>query len=139
VFTSFPSDKKVLLSADSMLLRGILTVSMAIQTDSFLMAMIDQVDITPQRNFEMIPKFGNTIIVFGDGKDVPEKFNKLKLFYKEIIMQAGWNKYSAINVQYKNQVVANRKGAVDVSADSIRTLQLMKLIAENAERMSADS
>ena len=139
VFTNFPSDKKVLRKVDSSLLRGILAVSEALQSDSFLMAMIEQVDITEKRTFEMIPKIGNTVIVFGDDKDVAEKFNKLQVFYKDVIVKAGWNKYSVINLQYRNQVVASRKGAKEVAADSIRTLQLMKIIAENAERMSVDS
>lgn len=139
VFTNFPSDKRVLLKADSSLLRGMLAISMAIQKDSFDMAMIDQVDITPQRTFEMVPKFGNTIIVFGDEKNAGEKLNKLRLFYREVIVKTGWNKYSEINVQYSNQVVAKRKGAEEVKADSIRTLHLMKIIAEDAERMSTDS
>ena len=139
VFTNFPSDDRVLLNADSNLLKDILTVSMAIQQDTFNMAMIDQVDITPQRNFEMMPKFGNTIIAFGDGKNALEKFSKLRLFYKQVMAKAGWNKYSEINVQYSNQVVAKRKGVEEVKADSIRTLQLMKVIADNAERLSNDS
>jgi len=139
VFTNFPTDKKVLLKADSNLLRDILTISMAIQQDSFDMAMIDQVDITRQRTFEMIPKFGNTIIVFGDAKSTTEKLSKLRMFYKEVVVKAGWNKYSEINVQYKNQVVAKRKGAEEVKADSLRTLQLMQVIAENAERLASDT
>ena len=139
VFTNFPSDKKVLLKVDSNLLRDILIISTAIQQDSFHMAMIDQVDITPQRTFEMIPKFGNTIIVFGDAKNAAEKFARLKLFYKKVVVKAGWNKYSEINVQYKDQVVAKRKGAEEVKADSLRTLQLMQMIAANAERMAADT
>ena len=132
VFTSFPSDKKVLSKADSSLLVDIKNVSLGIQKDSFGMAMIEQVDITPQRIFEMVPKIGNQVIVFGDGTDVEEKLNKLKLFYKSIMVKAGWNSYSVINVQYKNQVVAKRKGAEDIKADSLRTLQIMQMIVERA-------
>lgn len=139
VFTNFPTDKKVLLKADSTLLKDILTISMALQNDPFNMAMIDQVDITLQRTFEMIPKFGNTIIVFGSAKNAVEKMDKLRLFYKQVIIKAGWNKYSEINVQYLNQIVAKRKGAEEVKADSLLTLQLIKVIAENAERMASDS
>ncbi len=139
VFTSFPSDKIVLSPLDSLLLKGILIVSTAIQKDSFSMAIIDQVDITAQRNFEMIPKIGNNIIVFGDATDVQEKLNKLQLFYKKVMVKAGWNNYSVINVQYKGQVVAKRKGAEDKLADSLRTLQLMQAIVENAERQTNDS
>ena len=139
VFTAFPSDKMVLSHADSALLKNILTVSMAILKDSFGMALIDQIDVTSQRNFEMIPKIGNTIIIFGDATEVEEKFKKLLLFYREVIVKAGWNKYSEVNVQFKGQVVAKRKGALDISSDSLRTLQLMKAIAENTERQTNDS
>ena len=139
VFTGFPSDKIVLLPQDSALLKDILTVSMAIQKDRFTMAMIDQVDITPQRNFEMVPKIGNSIIVFGDATDVEEKFYKLQLFYKDVMVKAGWNRYNEINVQYKGQVVAKRKGAENKSSDSLRTVQLMQAMAENTERLSNDS
>lgn len=139
VFTSFPGDKKVLSKADSSLLGDIKTISLALQKDTFSMAMIEQVDITPQRIFEMIPKIGNQLIVFGDATDVNAKLDKLKLFYKEIMVKAGWNTYSVINVQYKNQVVAKRKGAEDITADSLRTLQIMKFIAERAQQQAEDS
>ncbi len=139
VFTNFPSDKKILAKADSNLLGDIKAISLAVQKDSFSMAMIDQIDITPQRLFEMIPKIGNQLIVFGDATDVDTKLQKLKLFYKEVMVKAGWNKYSVINVQYKNQVVAKRKGAEDVAADSLRTLQIMKFIAERAKQQAEDS
>jgi cell division protein FtsQ len=139
VFTGFPSDKKVLLRRDSILLKDILTISMAIKKDSFSMAIIDQVDITPQRNFEMIPKIGNNIIAFGGANDAEEKLNKLQLFYRKVIVKAGWSSYSVIDIQFKNQVVAKRKGAEDKTADSVRTLQLMQAIAINAERLAEDS
>ena len=140
VFTGFPhSSNKAMKAADSSLLRSVLVISEQLQADSFLMAMVDQVDITPQRSFEMIPKIGNQLIVFGDATDAAEKFSKLKLFYKKVISTTGWNRYSVINLQYKNQVVAKIKGAEDKSADSLRTLQIMQLIAERAAKQAADS
>ncbi|HMK03729.1 MAG TPA: hypothetical protein VK489_06040 [Ferruginibacter sp.] len=139
VFTNFPSDKKILSKADNSLLRDIKTISLAIQKDPFQMAMIEQVDITTGRIFEMIPKIGNQLIVFGDATNVEEKFNKLQLFYKEVMMKAGWTNYSVINVQYKNQVVAKRKGAEDITADSLRTFEIMQLIVERAQKQSNDS
>ncbi len=139
VFTNFPSDKKVLSRADSSLLMDIRTVSLALQADSFRMAMIEQVDINADRLFEMVPKIGNQVIVFGDASDVEEKFNKLQLFYKEIMVKAGWKRYSVINVQYKNQVVAKKKDAADITADSIRTLQIMQMIVARAQQQTNDS
>ncbi len=139
VFTNFPTDVAVLTKADSNLLNDIKHISILIQADSFLMAMIDQVDINASRGFDMIPKIGNQLIAFGDGKDAEAKFYKLRLFYKKVMMKMGWSKYSVINLQYKNQVVAKIKGADDVSADSLRTLQIMEFIAANAAKMSEDS
>jgi len=59
VFTGFPSDNRVLSKQDSSLLKDVKAMSLFIQKDSFLMAMIDQVDITGQRNFELIRKIWN--------------------------------------------------------------------------------
>lgn len=139
VFTGFPSDKKILSKADSSLLNDIKTISIALQKDSFSMAMVEQVDITRERIFEMVPKIGNQLIIFGDATDTEIKLNKLKLFYKEVMAKAGWNSYSSINVEYKNQVVAKRRGAEDIAADSLRTLQLMQLIADRAQKAAGDS
>lgn len=139
VFTGFPSDKNVLAKVDSALLMDIKNMSVAIQKDSFSMAMIEQIDITSQRSFEMLPKIGNQLIIFGEGTDVVAKLEKMKLFYKEIMIKAGWDSYSVINLQYKNQVVAKRKGAEDIAADSMRTLQIMQFVAERAQKQANDS
>jgi len=139
VFTGFPSDNIILSLADSNLLDDIRNISTAIQKDSFTMAMIDQVDITAERNFEMIPKIGSQVIVFGNAADAEEKLKKLQLFYKNVMIKTGWNKYSVINVQYKNQVVAKIRGAEDKTADSVRTLQMMQWIAANAAKQAGDS
>ncbi len=139
VFTSFPSEAAVLNKRDSALLRDIRSISLEIQADPFLNSMIEQVDVTLQRQFEMIPKIGNQLIVFGEAVDTKNKFRNLKLFYKNVITKAGWNRYSTINLQYKDQVVGKIRGADDVSADSLRTTQLMQMIAANTERMAADT
>lgn len=138
VFTDFPSDKP-LVKADSDLLTDIKNISWAVQKDSFAMAMIDQIDITPQRTFEMVPKIGNQIIIFGDATDISGKLNNLQLFYKKVITKTGWNYYNTIDLEYKGQIVAKRKGAEDRAIDSLKTLQLMQVIVSNAKRLSEDS
>ena len=139
VFTGFTSDAKILAKNDSSLLCSIKNMSLKILADTFLMAMIDQVDINTNRSFELIPKLGKQRIIFGDATEINSKFEKLKMFYKDVITQSGWNRYSSINLQYKNQIVASIRGKADVAADSLRTMQLIKFIAEDAARRSADS
>ena len=139
VFTGFPSDARVLAPADSSLLAEIRDVSLAIQQDTFCMALIDQVDITARREFDMLPKVGNQLIRFGTGTDAEDKLNKLKLFYKEIMATTGLAEYSVISLQYKNQVVAKKRGAEDIAADAQRTMLMMQALAERAKQQANDS
>ncbi len=53
--------------------------------------------------------------------------------------KSGWYKYSAINLQYKNQVVAKIRDAEDKTSDSLRALQMMQVIAERAAKQASDS
>ena len=139
VFTGFTGTAAALSKADSFLLCDIKNLSSKIMADSFLMAMIEQTEITERRTFVMTPKVGTQLIIFGDASDADAKFKRLKLFYRNVIAKAGWNRYNTINLQYKDQVVAAVRGKEDVIADSLRTLQIMKSIAEDAARRSADS
>ncbi|MEO7523904.1 MAG: hypothetical protein ABIT58_07400 [Ferruginibacter sp.] len=139
VFTGFPTENKVLTRSDSNLVKDIHDLSMMIQRDSFLMAMIEQVDITPQRTFEMLPKVGDQVIVFGDASGAEQKFKKLQLFYKKVMLKYGWNRYSMISLQYKGQVIGKLKGKDDFSSDSLRTQEIMRLMAFNAAKASSDS
>jgi cell division protein FtsQ len=139
IFTGLNNNVESLSIADSFLLRDIKNIAVKINADTFLTAMIAQIDIVAKNNFEFIPNVGKQKIFFGDGTEVEAKLNKLKLFYKNVIAQAGWNKYSTINLQYKNQVVASLRGVADVSSDSLQTMQMMQMIVDDAARRSADS
>lgn len=139
VFTNFPSTGSVVTGADSSLLADIKDISVYISRDPFWMAQIEQIDITPNHSFEMIPKIGNQVIVFGSADNFKEKFNNLLIFYKNVQSKVGWNKYSAINVTYKDQVVAVKRGAQDIKLDSLKTIELIKLLVANAQKQVNDS
>ena len=139
VFTGFPTEVKVLKKQDSVLLAEIKTLSEYIGSHPFWMAQIDQVDITPENEFEFIPKLGNQVIRFGDAVNYAEKFNKLLAFYKQVQTKTGWNLYSVIDVQYKGQVIGVRRNAAEIRSDSLRSLQIMKSIIADARKNTNDS
>lgn len=139
VFTGFPAENNLLLKKDSALLNDIKNISTYILKDPFWMAQIEQVDITAAATFEMIPKVGNQIIVFGSAENYEQKFDNLLTFYKQVQTKVGWNKYSKINVQYKNQVVAVKRGEQDVIEDSLRAKQIMQTMIANALKQTSDS
>ena len=91
-------------------LDDIYNISVFISKDSVLASMIHQINITTEKEIELYPSIGNHKIIFGEAKDFEEKFNKLKLFHTEGLNKTdGWNKYSTINIKYKNQVVCTKK------------------------------
>jgi cell division protein FtsQ len=91
-------------------LDDIYTLSTYIAKDSVLASLIHQINVTSDKEIELYPSIGGHTIVFGEVKDVKEKFEKLKLFYTEGLNKTdGWNKYSIINIKYKNQVVCTKK------------------------------
>lgn len=138
VFTNFQYTTNF-SKADSSMLKHITTLGSYILNNDFWMAQIDQVDITPEKTFEMVPKVGNHIIAFGTAENMEEKFNNLLTFYRQVAVKTGWNKYSRINVQYKNQIVGVKRDAREVLQDSIRAKVLMQLIVVNAQKRALDS
>jgi cell division protein FtsQ len=110
--TSFPSDNQVLAHTDSLILNKAKVLANYIYADTFWNAQIAQVDITSSGNFELIPAVGNHIIKFGDIDNMKEKFERLMTFYTQAWTQNGMNTYEVIDIRFKNQVVATRKGTI---------------------------
>ncbi len=91
-------------------LDDIYNISVFISKDSILTNLIHQINITNDKEIELYPSIGSHKIIFGDATNMEEKFNKLKLFYTEGLNKTdSWNKYSTINIKYKNQVVCTKK------------------------------
>src|SRR5690348_1498136 len=139
VFTSFPGDAVKWSKQDSELINDIKTFSQFIAVNPFWMAQIDQVDITSNNEFDLIPKLGNSIIHFGDAENCAQKFNNLMCFYKQVLTKMGWDHYAAIDAQFSGQIVAVRKDAGEVKADSLKSVQIMKQMIEEAQKQSNDS
>lgn len=138
VFTNFPIEK-MMNHTDSLLVNDVKKMSTYILRNSFWMAQVSQVDITPGGTFEVIPTIGNHLIVFGDATDCEKKFNRLFIFYKDVLAKIGLNKYSTINVSYDQQVVAVKKDRLAIKADSTQAISMMKQLSESISKMIMDS
>lgn len=86
----------------------IYSIARYISNDEFLSAQISQLFINEKSEIELIPRIGKHIILFGSLKNMEEKFENLKIFYKKGLPYAGWNKYKLINLKFKNQVVCSK-------------------------------
>lgn len=93
----------------SPILNQLFQLSTYINNDSFLKAQIEQIYVTKNGEYELVPKVGRHLILFGDIYNMENKFNKLKVFYDQGIKKSGWAKYKKINLKYENQVVCEKK------------------------------
>lgn len=85
-----------------------------VQRDTFLNAMVDQVYVNENGEFDVIPKISGHIIHFGKAEEnMAGKFERLKIFYNEGMKKVGWTKYKAIDLRYMNQVVCEKGDTIE--------------------------
>ena len=131
VFTGF-IDKKVYSAKDSLLLTDVKNIAAYVKNDPFWMSQVAQIDITADRNFELSPVVGNHLIKLGNGKELEKKFNRLMIFYKQVLAQKGFDAYSTIDVQYSGQVVGTKRGT---EKNKVDTVMLKKRVNEMLRQM----
>ena len=80
-----------------------------LQQDKFWNSQIKQIYVAPNGDIELTPAVGNHQIILGKIENYKENLEKLRLFYEKGLSKVGWNKYSVINLKFKNQVVCTKK------------------------------
>ncbi len=80
-----------------------------INGDNLLKKNITGIKKKAKNSFILKVNKGEFDIGFGDLENFEEKFTKLKLFYDQYLTKIGFDHYKRINLQYKNQIVAEKK------------------------------
>ena len=85
--------------------RPLLDLLKRIHDDPFWRAQIAELSIDEHGNITMWPQLGSHQIEFGPPTELEAKFKKLKLVYTDVLPAKGWDRYSRVSVQYRNQIV----------------------------------
>jgi cell division protein FtsQ len=136
VVSDFPDYKKP-SAKDSALLKDLKGLVAFIDGNDFWKAQIAQIDVTDQYDFELVPVVGNHIIRFGKGDNVADKFNRLLVFYKQVLCKTGFDKYRIVDVQYADQIVGVKKEAV-AKVDSILLQKNIETLMSQTHLQEAD-
>jgi cell division protein FtsQ len=136
VFTNFP-DKRPLSKKDSILLNDIKRTASFILNDSFWMAQVEQIDITPDRNFEMVPTVGDHIVRLGNGDDIDGKFHRLFIFYQQVLSRTSFDKYKVVDVRFAGQVTGTREKISRI--DSVQLRKNVEKLLQEARRIQQDT
>jgi cell division protein FtsQ len=80
-----------------------------ISGNEFWSAQIDQIYVDNRSEIDLIPRVGNHQIHLGTFENYEGKLKNLSAFYEKVLPQVGWNKYSLINLEFRDQIVCKRR------------------------------
>ena len=75
-----------------------------ISESSYLQSMVDEILFKSANDIQLVSKIGNGRVLLGDTSDLAEKLNRVEVFYQEAYPRMGWEKYSQIDVRFKEKV-----------------------------------
>jgi cell division protein FtsQ len=80
-----------------------------ISKDEFWNAQIEQINVRADSLVELVPRVGDYIINLGTIDRFEAKLNKLMTLYINAFNKIGWNRYSYIDLQYRNRVICTKR------------------------------
>ena len=98
-------------------------LAIEIMKDEFWRNQIVQINIRRDLGVELVPRVGDHVVFLGSIPQtkyvnrrkalvagfVGQKLDRLEKFYRYGLSQAGWNKYSYIDLEFDNQIICKKK------------------------------
>ena len=76
--------------------------------DKFWQNQIEQLNVLQDGTVEIVPRVGDHIVYLGKPDKIEAKLDRLQKFYIYGLSQAGWNRYSYINLEFDNQIICKK-------------------------------
>lgn len=96
-------------SIKNSILKDIYQLVNYINDDNFWSAQIDQIYVDNNDEIDLIPRVGNQLVHLGTAENYEGKLRNLAAFYDKVLPEVGWNKYSVINLEFRDQIVCKRR------------------------------
>lgn len=71
--------------------------------------MITMISVADSSNIILVPAVRGHVINLGDASAIDDKFERLRVFYREVLPVKGWDCYDTISLKWNNQIVATRR------------------------------
>ena len=103
------SDTRQLIGKDSVMwINKFIAMGKFIENNPYWNEQIEQIYFAENKDAELYLKGCDQRIIFGDLKYIDEKFTKLYSMLNNALPEVGWDKYSSIDLSFKNQIVCKR-------------------------------
>jgi cell division protein FtsQ len=96
-------------SIKNTILKDIYQLVNYINDDDFWSAQIDQVYVDDNNEIDLITRVGNQTVHLGTIENFKGKLRNLEAFYDKVLPEVGWNKYSVVNLEFKDQIVCKKR------------------------------
>jgi cell division protein FtsQ len=90
---------------DSAMSSKLYTLARYVQESVLWSRSIEQIFVTDRGEISFLSKLGTHQVVLGDIDRLDAKFKKLEEFYQKAMKNVGWDKYTVVDLQYKDQVI----------------------------------
>jgi cell division protein FtsQ len=91
------------------ILKDIYQIVDYINGDKFWSAQVDQIYVDSNDEIDLIPRVGSQLVHLGTAENFEGKLRNLETFYEKVLPEVGWNKYSLINLEYRDQIVCKKR------------------------------
>lgn len=88
-----------------------------IEADEELNSLVTMYSVRDSNNIYLVPCISGHVINLGDDKNLPDKFEKLRKFYREVMPKRGWLTYDTITLKWNNRVVASRRKKIEIKEE----------------------
>ena len=89
--------------------RHLVPMAKFLRTAPFWDDLITQIYVRPDRKMDLYTRVASDMVVhFGTSDSIARKFENLRAFYEKVVPKVGWSTYKSVNVEFYNQVVAER-------------------------------
>jgi cell division protein FtsQ len=79
-----------------------------LKRNAFWNAQIEQIYIRADRQIELVPRVGESIILLGTLDDYQSRLEKLRRLYINAFNTIGWNRYQVLDLRFRGQIVGVR-------------------------------
>lgn len=76
--------------------------------NDFWNAQIEQINVLPDKQIELVPRVGNSIILLGTLDNYEAKLDKLMTLYTQGFNVSGWTPYKEIDLRFKGQIIGRK-------------------------------
>ncbi len=89
-------------------LKDVFHLANYLMADPVWSAFIQQIHVNNAGEYILVPLVGDQKIMLGSTRNLEDKLNRLKVFYKEGMPYSGWRAYKSVSLKYEGQVVCRK-------------------------------